>query len=168
MIVRLVLLIGVVLGIALPAQAQRCPDQLPAAAEAKRAAIVAAARARDLPALAKLAGPGDFTYSFAGDEGSPLPYWRQAMKEGIDVPRFMAAIFSMRCGVMVESGAFIFPLSSAMDWKNLRPAEKAEMEALYGRDIDQWFLEGRDKGYYVGWRGVIEKNGAWSSFVSGD
>ena len=50
----------------------------------------------------------------------------------------------------------------------LTPIEKAEIEALHGRDIDQWFLEGRDKGYYVGWRGVIGRNGAWTSFVSGD
>lgn len=167
MMARLVLLVGAMLAIALPAAAQRCPTPLPPVIEAKRAAIVTAAKAKDWPALQRLIGPGEFTHSF-GDEGDPIAYWKDSLRQGIDVPYYMVAIFSMRCGVMVESGAFIFPVSAAIDWKNLTPAEKAEMEKLYGRDIDQWFLEGREKGYYVGWRGVIEKNGAWSSFVAGD
>jgi hypothetical protein len=150
------------------AVAQRCPDKLPPVVEAKRQAIIAAAKARDLPALAKLVDSGPFTYSFGDEQGDPLPYWQQSLKERIDIPHYIAAIFAMRCGVMVESGAFLFPVSSAMDWKDLTAAEKKEMEALYGREIDQWFLEGREKGYYVGWRGVIEKNGAWTSFVAGD
>ena len=147
---------------------QRCPAQLPAPVAAKRDAIIAAAKARDLPALKRLIRPGEFTFSFGDDGADPTAYWRDSIKQGIDVPHYMAAIFAMRCGVMVDSGVFLFPISAAMDWKHLTPAEKKEMEALYGKDIDQWFVEGRDKGYSVGWRGVIEKNGAWSAFVAGD
>lgn len=168
MILRLSLWAVLLMLVALPASAQRCPEKLPAAVEAKRQAIIAAAKVRDLPALAKLTGPGEFTFSFGDDPGDPLAYWQQSAKEKIDIAHYIAAIFAMGCAVMVESGGYIFPISSAMDWKNLTAAEKKEMEALYGRDIDQWFVEGRDKGYYVGWRGVIEKNGAWTSFVAGD
>jgi hypothetical protein len=168
MLARLMLLTGLILAIALPAQAQRCPQPLPAPVAAKRDAIIAAAKARDFAALKRLIGPGEFTFSFGDDAGDPTAYWQDSIKQGIDVPHYIAAIFAMRCGVMVESGAFIFPISATMDWKDLTPAEKKEMEALYGKDIDQWFLEGRVKGYYVGWRGVIEKNGAWTSFVAGD
>lgn len=170
MVVRLMLLIGVLVGIALPAQAQqvkRCPAQLPAPVEAKRDAIVAAAKAKDWPALRKLTGPGEFVFSFGGD-ADPIIYWQDLAKQGTDISRTMASIFAMGCVVVPETGAYLFPVAGEIEWKNLTAAEKQAMEALYGKEIDEWYVEGRARGYYIGWRGVIEKSGAWSAFVAGD
>lgn len=170
MVFRLVLLIGVMLAFALPAAAQqvkRCPAQLPAPVAAKRDAIIVAAKAKDWPTLQKLIGPGEFTFSF-GDDSDAIAYWRDLAKQGTDIPRYMASIFAMGCVVMADTGAYLFPTAGEIDWKNLTAPEKQAMEALYGKEIDQWYVEGRAKGYYVGWRGVIEKSGAWSAFVAGD
>lgn len=170
MIVRFVLLIGVLLAFALPAQAQqvkRCPAQLPAPVAAKRDAIVAAAKAKDWPALQKQIGPGEFVFSFGGDADA-IAYWQDLVKQGTDIPRYLASIFAMGCVVVADTGAYLFPVAGEIEWKNLTAPEKKAMEALYGKEIDEWYVEGRAKGYYVGWRGVIEKTGAWSAFVAGD
>ncbi len=170
MVVRLMLLIGMLVAFALPAQAQpvkRCPAQLPAPVAAKRDAIVIAAKAKDWPALRKLTGPGEFVFSFGGDTDA-IAYWQDLAKQGTDIPRYLASIFAMGCVVVPETGAYLFPVAGEIEWKNLTAAEKQAMEALYGKEIDEWYVEGRAKGYYIGWRGVIEKTGAWSAFVAGD
>lgn len=172
MIFRLMLLIGVALAIVLPVQAQeakRCPAQLPAPVAAKRDAILAAAKARDLAALNRLIGPGDFVYSF-GDIGDAIGYWQDSVKQGIDIPRYLVGVLSMPCVITYDEDRqqYWWPAAMEFDWKNLTPAEKQALEALYDRKVDDWYVEGRAKGYYVGWRAGIDKNGAWSAFVAGD
>jgi hypothetical protein len=148
---------------------QRCPAQLPAPVAAKRDAIVAAARASDWNALKGLIGPGEFTFSF-GDDGDAIAYWRDSVKQGIDIPKMMAAIFSMPCVIVLEDDRREYWWPSAVEyaWKDLNAAEKKALQDLYGASIDEWWLEGRDKGYYVGWRAAIDARGAWTAFVAGD
>ena len=169
---RLACCVALAMMAALPAQAQvqRCPDKLPAAVEARRAAIVKAATSRDWAALERLIGPGEFVYSF-GDAGDPIGYWRDSVKQGTDIPRYLAAIFSMPCALSLEEDRpqYWWPAATEFEWKDLTAAEQAALDALYDGKVDEWYIEGRATGYYVGWRGSIEKrNGAWSSFVAGD
>ncbi|MGE0661133.1 MAG: hypothetical protein AB7F36_15445 [Reyranellaceae bacterium] len=151
------------------AQVQRCPDKLPPAVAAKRDAIVQAATAKDWAALKRLTAPDDFVYSF-GDAGDPIGYWQDSLKQGTDVAQAMAAIFAMPCVVYSEAGRreYLWPSAAELDWKALNAREKAVLQAFYGASIDEWYIEGRAKGYYVGWRGSITQEGAWTSFVAGD
>ena len=151
------------------AAAERCSGQLPAAVAAKRDAIAAAAQARDWEALKRQIGPGEFIYSF-GDDSDAIAYWRQSVGEGIDIPDLIASVLAMRCAITRERGqtTYWWPSATEFDWKALTPAEKRALEALYGAKIDDWYMEGRAAGYYVGWRLSIEASGAWSAFVAGD
>ena len=171
MVVRTILAWGMVLtllpGVALAQAVKRCPAQLPAPVAAKRDAIVTAAKAKDWPALQKLIGPGEFVFSFGGDSDA-IAYWQDLVKQGTDIPRYLVSIFAMGCVVTADTGAYLFPAAGEIEWKNLTAAEKQAMLTLYGKEIDEWYVEGRAKGYYIGWRGVIEKSGAWSAFVAGD
>lgn len=156
-----------------PAMAQqvtRCPAQLPAKVAAKRDAILAAAKAGDLAALAKLTSAKEFTYSF-GEGEDALRFWRDARKQGTDVAKFMVAVFQMGCTLIKGddgSQAYSWPSASEIEWAKLDKEERVALEKLYGRKIDEYWLEGRAKGYYVGWRGAIDENGEWRSFVAGD
>lgn len=151
------------------AQVQRCPEILPPAVAAKRDAIVQAATAKDWAALKRLTAPDDFVYSF-GDAGDPIGYWQDSLKQGTDVAQAMAAIFAMPCVVYSEAGRreYLWPSAAELDWKALNAKERAALQAFYGASIDEWYIEGRAKGYYVGWRGSITQEGAWTSFVAGD
>jgi hypothetical protein len=148
---------------------QRCPAQLPAPVAAKRDAIVAAARASDGTALKGLIGPGEFTFSF-GDDADAIAYWRDSVKQGIDVPKMMVAVLSMPCVIVLQGDRreYWWPSAAEFAWKDLNAAEKKALQDLYGARIDDWWLEGRDKGYYVGWRAGIDARGAWTAFVAGD
>lgn len=160
-------------GVAAAQAAKRCPAQLPAPVAAKRDAIVAAVTAAastgDWTALGKLAGPGEFTYSF-GDEGDPVAYWRQSVQDGIDIPRYLAGVLAMPCIVSYEDDRrqYWWPAAVEFDWKDLGAAERQALERLYAGKVDDWYIEGRATGYYVGWRVSIEADGAWSAFVAGD
>lgn len=157
-------------GAAQAQQVTRCPEQLPQAVAEKRAAIVAAAQARDFTALKKLIPAADFTYSF-GDGADAIAYWRSAARENIDIPKLMVAVFEMRCTYSKggsEGGFYTWPSASDIEWAKLDAQERTALERLYGRKIDEYWIEGRARGYYVGWRGSIDDQGVWRSFVAGD
>jgi hypothetical protein len=145
---------------------ERCPAQLPPAVADKRAAILAAARKGDLVALKALASTVEFTFSF-GDAEDPVLLWRELAKHGTDVSKILTAILGMNC-VVGEGPSYVWPSAALIDWAKLTGDEQKALLALYGRKIDENWLEGRSKGYYVGWRVTIEPDGSWSSFVSGD
>lgn len=148
--------------------AERCPASLPPAVVATRDAIAAAAHAGDWERMKALAG-ADFVYSF-GDEGDPVGYWKQLLAEGVDVRRLIGALLAMPCAVVAIDGqrSYWWPSAAEFDWPELTPAEQRALETLYGGAIDEYYIEGRDDGYYIGWRLSIEADGAWSSFVAGD
>lgn len=148
------------------AEGERCAGTLPAAVAAKRAAILAAAQKKDLVALQKLASPVDFTFSY-GDDSDAAAYWRSLAKQGVDIARIAVSLLDMNC-VMGEGDSYVWPSAAMIDWAKLNAEEQKALVALYGRKIDEYWLEGRNKGYYVGWRISIEPDGSWSSFVAGD
>jgi len=77
------------------------------------------------------------------------------------------AVLSMNC-VVGEGPSYVWPSAALIDWAKLTGEEQKALLALYGKKIDENWLEGRSKGYYVGWRVTIEPDGSWSSFVAGD
>lgn len=147
----------------------RCPAELPAPVAAKRQALKDTAARRDWPALARLAGPG---FQWGGyEEGDPVPAWRAAAAKGDDPARPLLAILDMAC-VVVRAGdgatIYTWPSAVGIDWKALTAGEKSALQALYGAKIDQYWVEGRAKGYYVGWSIGIDAQGAWKSYTIGD
>jgi len=151
-------------------KAVRCPATLPAPVAARQRGILAAARAGDYAALRReVTAPNRFQADFDVPR-DPAAAWQEARKQGIDIIGAVAAIFAMPCSVLKAEGTTLYNFPSALDfpWAELTPAERAPLERFYGAKIDQQWLEGRIKGYYVGWRGIIEADGTWTAFVAGD
>jgi hypothetical protein len=164
-------------GVAMPGAAQprpdtqvaRCPATLPASVAAKRQSIIEPATRRDWAALGRLTGPG---FQWGGyEDGDPVPAWRSAVDRGEDPAVPLLAILNMPC-VVIRAGTtpaiYTWPSAVGVDWKALDAAERSALQALYGARIDGYWLEGRAKGYYVGWSVGIDAQGAWKSFTIGD
>jgi hypothetical protein len=149
---------------------QRCPATLPAPVAARHSAILTAARAGDYQALRRQVTDVENFEAVIGDGGDPLPIWQEAQRRGQNIARAMAAIFAMPCSVMRIEGKTLYSWPSASDfpWSALTPPERAALQAFYGAKIDENWLEGREKGYYVGWRGHIDSDGTWLAFIIGD
>jgi hypothetical protein len=161
---------GGVLAQAKEPEAQRCPAALPAPVAARHRAILAAARAGDYAALRRQVTDVENFEAVIGDGGDPMPIWREAQRRGQNMAGIMAAIFAMPCSTVQIDGKTLYTWPSASDfpWPALTPPERAALQAFYGAKIDEHWLEGRDKGYYVGWRGHIDGDGTWLAFVIGD
>ena len=56
----------------------------------------------------------------------------------------------------------------ALPYAALTVGEIAALQGLYDGKLDDWYLEGTETGYYVGWRLIITGDGKWNAFVAGD
>ncbi len=142
----------------------------PRAAAATYDSVRAAAQTRDYAALAAFLDPARFVYSF-GDGGDPIGYWMSLDGEGTDPRAIMAAVLAMPCARIEgdsEGPYYVWPRAAEVPYAELSAPEKAALDALYGADVDMYYIEGRAIGYYVGWRLLIAEDGAWHSFVAGD
>jgi hypothetical protein len=147
----------------------RCED-LPAPVAEKREAIATAAKAGDLETLAALTDRAEFTYSFGDGEGA-LAFWqRMREEEGVDPAALMAGVLEAGCAQYGEGGDsfYIWPAAALIEYPDLTQAEIDALQSLYGGELENWYIEGFDVGYYVGWRLLIEPDGRWTSFVAGD
>ena len=147
----------------------RC-DALPEPVVAKRDAIAAAAEAGDLEALAALTDPTDFTYSFGDGEGA-LGYWqRMRDEEGVDAAVLIAGMLTSGCAQYDEGGDsfYAWPVAALIEYPDLTPEEIDALQAVYDGELESWYIEGFEVGYYVGWRLYIEPDGRWTGFVAGD
>jgi len=150
-------------------EAQRCGELPPAVAQTK-AAIRDAAAARDYAALAKLADPATFTYSF-GDGGDPVAYWTSVDGEGTDIRATIAALLDMSCATFPgdETGPYYeWPAAAEIPYAELTEDEVAALQKLYEGKLEDQYIEGPEVGYYVGWRLLITADGRWDAFVAGD
>ena len=149
--------------------AERCSD-LPPLVVKMREAIRAAAAAGDYGALAKLTDPGQFTYSFGGEGGDPVKYWKSADAEGMDIRATMVALLDMSCAVIEEedSKEYVWPAAAEIAYADLTAEEKAALERLYPGKVEDQYMEGTSTGYYASWRLYIDQDGHWTSFVAGD
>jgi hypothetical protein len=127
----------------------------------KRAAILAAAQARDYDALAQLSDPQRFAYSFGGEvEGGPAAYWRQAETRGEDPTPAEALAAILRMPYTLSRGLYVWPFAYDKTEDELTAYERGLLEEL-GRGGA--FADG-----YLGWRAGIDPDGRWVFFVAGD
>jgi hypothetical protein len=150
-------------------EAERC-GELPPAVAKTRTAILDAAAARDYAALAKLADPDEFDYSFGEEGGDPVVYWEAVDAEGTDIRATIAAVLEMGCAVVAyeEMTEYVWPFAADASYAELSAAEKAALERLYPGHVEDQYIEGTAVGYYVGWRLFIGEDGRWTGFVAGD
>ena len=131
---------------------------LPGALEEKRAAILEAAQAGDYDAVAALADPVEFSYSFGGPfPGGPAAFWRQEAEQGQDPLEALAIILQLP--YTLATGLYVWPF--AYD-KTVDTITDYEIELLEALDVT-FAGEG-----YLGWRAGFTPDGRWTFFVAGD
>ena len=121
----------------------------------KRAALLAAAEAGDYDALAELADPAGFEYTFGGPvDGGPAAHWRQLEESGRKPTPAEALAAILRMPYTLSLGIFVWPFAY----------DKTEDELTsYERGLLAPFGEGgafADAG--------IRPDGRWIFFVAGD
>jgi hypothetical protein len=132
---------------------------VPDAVLEKRAQILEAAEARDYDAVARLADPDEFQYSFGGDTGGPAAYWRQRAAEGEDPLAALERV--LRLPYSLNTGIYVWPFAYDKTGDQLTNYERRLLgDLLPGGTIG-------DTGY-LGWRAGIRPDGRWVFFVAGD
>jgi hypothetical protein len=132
---------------------------LPAAVERTRAAIAAAASARDYDALERLV-PDPFKYTFGENvPGGPVAYWRDLEQRSDEDPiGTLATIMSLP--YTVSGDYYVWPFAYDKQLSTLGPYGRE----LLGADLLRSYA-GED---YYGWRAGIDADGVWRYYVSGD
>jgi hypothetical protein len=137
------------------------PEAPPDAVVRKRAAMLSAAEAGDYDALAQLADPNAFEYTFGGDvEGGPAAYWRQAEASGEDPTPAEALASILRMPYTLSRGIYVWPFAYDKTEDELTSYERRLLAPLGQSGA---FADG-----YLGWRAGIRPDGRWVFFVAGD
>lgn len=161
---------GVMLGFKLDSEADgaattESSSGLPAAVEATRAALLAAAESGDYETVRRfLPAEGEFRYTFGGAvPGGPIAYWRRLEQERPERPlETLAAI--LKLPYTLSRGYYVWPFAyDVAGLADLSPHER-ELLAPLG-SLDRLFFA--DTGY-LGWRAGIAPDGTWAFYVSGD
>jgi hypothetical protein len=137
---------------------------LPAAVEATRKALFAAAEVGDYEALRPLIPASGFEYTFGGPvEGGPIAYWQELERTTDERPlETLAALLEMP--YVLSRGYYVWPWAyTVTSVSDLSEHEKALLAPL--GELSTLFVP--DTGY-VGWRTGIAANGTWTFFVAGD
>ena len=127
----------------------------------KRAAMLAAAQARDYDALAQLSDPQQFEYTFGGQvDGGPAEFWRraEARGEGSSPAEALAAI--LRLPYTLSHGLYVWPFAYDKTEDELTAYERKLLAPLGKGGA---FADG-----YLGWRAGIDPDGRWVFFLAGD
>ena len=131
---------------------------LPDAVRAKRDEILRAAESGDPDAVAALADPAGFEYTFGGPvPGGPAAYWRQIEEEEQPLEA-LAQI--LRMPYTLSRGMYVWPFAYDKTEDELTDYER-ELLAPLGEGGA--FADG-----YLGWRAGITPDGRWQFFVAGD
>jgi hypothetical protein len=127
----------------------------------KRAAMLAAATEGDYDALAQLADPNEFEYTFGEQvDGGPAAYWRQAVARG-EEPTPAAALESiLQLPYTLSNGIYVWPFAYDKTEDELTSYERGLLRPLGSAGA---FADG-----YLGWRAGIRPDGRWVFFVAGD
>jgi hypothetical protein len=127
----------------------------------KRAAMLAAAQARDYDALAELSDPQTFEYTFGGEvDGGPAAYWRQAEARGEVLTPAEALAAILRLPYTLSRGLYVWPFAYDKTADELTAYERKLLAPLGKGGA---FGDG-----YLGWRAGIDPDGRWVFFVAGD
>jgi hypothetical protein len=133
---------------------------VPAAVEAKRAAILRAAEARDYEGLAQLADP-TFKYTFGSPvPGGPAAFWRQAEKQGQHPLEALVAV--LKLPYTLSRGLYVWPFAY-----DKTQDEITQYERILLKKIPPPGATVGPQGY-LGWRAGIRPDGSWIYFVAGD
>jgi hypothetical protein len=131
---------------------------VPARVLQKRVDMLRAAEARDYDALAELADPKEFSYSFGvAVPGGPAQYWRELAAEGNDPLEALALI--LRMPYTLATGHFVWPFAYDKTADTLTDYERELLEPLGTSFAGE---------SYLGWRAGIRPDGRWVYFVAGD
>jgi hypothetical protein len=142
-------------------EAQAAPGGLPAVVERKRLAILAAAESGDYDAVADLADPDEFRYTFGSAvAGGPAEYWRQVASDTPDRPlETLAAI--LKLPYTLYRGIYTWPFAFDKTPEELTDYERGLLEPLGRAGV----FVGES---YFGWRAGIRPDGSWIFFIAGD
>jgi len=90
--------------------------------------------------------------------------------QGVDPSELIEGVLHAGCAKYDEGSDsfYVWPAAALIDYPNLTQEEIDALQAVYGGDLESWYVEGFDVGYYLGWRLYIEPDGRWTSFVAGD
>ena len=133
----------------------------PDAVVRKRAAMLSAAEAGDYDALAALADPTAFEYTFGSEvQGGPAAYWREAEAGGEDPTPAKALSGILRLPYTLSRGIYVWPFAYDKTQDELTSYERRLLAPLGQGGA---FSDG-----YLGWRAGIRPDGRWVFFVAGD
>ena len=142
-----------------PTVTTRAPAGLPQAVEEKRAAILAAAEARDFDALRDLIPADGFSYTFGTPfEAGPVAYWQHVEKTTPDRPiETLARI--LKLPYTLQQGIYAWPFAYGLPRSEATPYERE----LLGDLMRSYAGES-----YYGYRAGIDPDGNWVFYVAGD
>ncbi|HXF37685.1 MAG TPA: hypothetical protein VNO17_10985, partial [Actinomycetota bacterium] len=141
---------------------------LPDAVAEKRQAIFVAAAAGDLDALAGLADPRMFTFSFGADD-DPARYWRTLERAGGEGPRdVIPALLNASYGTLDAEGGTVYVWPSAAAMRNPAGLTEEQRDELRALGYSEREIRVVEDGGFFGWRLGITEDGRWIFFVAGD
>ena len=139
------------------------PQGIPAAVEATRAALFAAAESGDYEELRPLV-PEIFRYTFGSPvEGGPIGYW-QELERTTDARPLETLTEILRMPYVLSRGLYVWPWAYTIESAADLSAHERELLAPLG-PLATLFPPGSG---YLGWRAGIEPDGDWAFFVAGD
>jgi hypothetical protein len=136
---------------------------LPAAVEATRAALLAAAESGDYEELRPLV-PASLRYTFGSPvEGGAIAYWQELERTtGARPLETLAEILHMP--YVLSRGLYVWPWAYTIESAADLSVHERELLGPLG-PVSTLFPPGTG---YLGWRAGIEPNGDWAFFVAGD
>ncbi len=134
---------------------------VPTAVLEKRAAILRAADRGDFDAVARLADPEGFEYTFGGPvEGGPAAYWRQVLRDTGENPLDQLRVV-LRLPYTLSRAHYVWPFAYDKEAGELTDYEIELLGSLLPPG-------GFGDSGYLGWRAGFQPDGSWVFFVAGD
>jgi hypothetical protein len=132
-------------------------------------ALLAAAKARDLKAIAAILQADNAKFDF-GASKDPVAYWETLKADGVDVAADLERILMLKPGAVLEGDKQLFA------WPYLYGMKPAEITGQAMEDVKALGPKGWDPATdasfketgYLGWRVLINADGTVEAFVRGD
>jgi hypothetical protein len=136
---------------------------LPAAVEATRAALLAAAESGDYEELRPLV-PASLRYTFGSPvEDGAIAYW-QELERTTDARPLETLAEILRMPYVLSRGLYVWPWTYTIESAADLSVHERELLGALG-PVPTLFPPGTG---YLGWRAGIEPDGDWAYFVAGD
>lgn len=182
---RLTIAFATALALAAPVFAQDTPETtgwatpeisddisaLPEPVQAKRQALMDAARSGDFDALKPIIDAQDKPPNVSfGDPDDALAYLKGASQDedGRQILGLLLDLFDQPYAFYPDSGGvtyYIWPYLAEIDPNTLTPAQQVDAYRLLNREQIE---ELKEMGAWYYWRTLISESGDWSAFVAGD